>query len=34
MINKLDYWRDIGLGTHDRQARLLEEYRAGDIYTW
>ena len=31
MINKLDYWRVLDLGTH-KLAGLLEGSRAGDTY--
>ena len=30
MINKLDYWRGLELGTHDKQTRLLGGSLAGD----
>ena len=33
MINKLDYWWGLELGTHDKQARLLEGCRAGGMHT-
>ena len=32
MIKKLDYWKTLELGTHDKQARLLEGSRAGNAY--
>ena len=28
MLRKLYYWRGLELGTHDKEARLLEESRA------